>query len=90
MAHGVEIRRDRAAAAIKATHKTVDFASCALWNLRSKTHGRWFAGKKVGDPRGDVGVVLDSFTPGGDCVFKPGNVSDASVGIALATTATSC
>jgi hypothetical protein len=64
--------------------------SCALWNVRSKTLGRWFAGKKVGDPKGDLGIVLDTVDSSGNIAFARRNVTHASVGLAPASKGDSC
>lgn len=55
--------------------------SCAMWNLRSKTLGRWFSGRRIGDARGDVGVELSTATSGGTSAFQRNNVGDAIVNI---------
>lgn len=64
--------------------------SCGLWNLKSRTLGRWFGGKKVGDPQGTLGIVLDTTSAGGTLEFKSNDVSDASVGLASYSQSSSC
>ncbi len=69
---------------------THEDGSCASWNLQSKTLGRWFATKKVGDPRGDIGVLLDSDNSNDEPTFDAKDVSRASVGVAPERRGTSC
>jgi hypothetical protein len=64
--------------------------SCALWNFKSPTLGRWFAAKKVGDPQGQIGVVLSIATESGESAFESNNVSGANVGIAAEETGGNC
>ncbi len=65
--------------------------SCALWNLKSLTLGRWFAAdKKVGDSQGALGVDLSAHDSNDESVFNPNNVSIAIVSIAPAKKGTSC
>jgi hypothetical protein len=64
-------------------------ASCGLWNLKSRTLGRWFGGKRVGDPQGAIGVDLETPTMDGTA-FRRGDVSEAIVGIAPLSKANAC
>jgi hypothetical protein len=64
--------------------------SCVFWNLRSRTLGRWFGGKKIGDPQGDVGVLLDTTTSTSASAFDPTNVNNAIVSIGLAAADVNC
>lgn len=65
--------------------------SCALWNLKSKTLGRWLGeNKKVGDSQGALGVELNTLRSDGSSAFRTDDVSNASVSIAASPRATSC
>lgn len=64
--------------------------SCALWNLRGRTLGRWFSGPKVGDRGGQVGVDFNTATPAGNPQFKPTDVTNAIVGIVPLGRGTAC
>jgi hypothetical protein len=70
------------------THSTS--GSCASWNLKSETLGRWFAEKKVGDARGDLGIDFFAYNSSDEPVFKPGDVSNAIISIAPAQRETNC
>ncbi len=68
----------------RTTLYTVDHTetgSCGLWNLKSATLGKWFAGKKVGDPQGVIGVVLSTTSESEKPTFDSNNVSTAGVGV---------
>lgn len=52
--------------------------SCALWDLQSKTLGRWLAGTKADDPHGNLGINLNTVTNAG-FVYNPDDVSEATV-----------
>lgn len=69
---------------------THEGGSCALWNLKSATLGRWFDGKNVGDPHGAVGVVLLTHNSNDEPVFNPNNISDAIVSISPERKGTRC
>jgi hypothetical protein len=53
--------------------------SCALWNLQSKTLARWFADTSADDPKGVLGIDLNTLTNAGS-VYEPDDVSEAAVG----------
>ena len=69
---------------------THENGSCVSWNLKSATLGRWFSGKKVGDPQGAIGVDLNSLNSNDESVFDPNDVSRAIVGIGPEKRGTSC
>jgi hypothetical protein len=69
---------------------THENGSCASWNLKSATLGRWFSGKKVGDAEGAIGVDFYATNSNDEPVFDPNNVSFASVTIAAGRRGTSC
>ena len=52
--------------------------SCVLWNLRSRTLGRWLAGTKADDPHGNLAVNLATVTNAG-FAYHPDDVSEATV-----------
>jgi hypothetical protein len=65
--------------------------SCAFWNLKSATLGRWFAKtQKVGDAQGALGIAFFAYTSGDEWTFDPNNVSNAEIGIAPERRGTSC
>ncbi len=69
---------------------THENGSCASWNLKSATLGRWFSGKKVGDPQGAIGVDLHALNSNDGSVFDPSDVSRAIVGVGPERRGTSC
>jgi hypothetical protein len=64
--------------------------SCAFWNVKSKTLGRWFNGHRVGDPQGHLGIILATATAEGTYAFTPDNVPHASVSILPAHKGDTC
>ena len=80
---------DTKATAFSIDHDDGNGSSCAFWNLTSKTLGAWFSGKKVGDPKGQVGIELNTVGSNG-WVYKANDVAEAVVGIAPIANGTSC
>jgi hypothetical protein len=66
--------------------------SCASWNLKSATLGRWFAesGPKVGDAQGALGVDFFAYNSSDEPSYSSTSVSNAIVSIAPAQKGTSC
>jgi ABC-type Fe3+-hydroxamate transport system substrate-binding protein len=65
--------------------------SCASWNVRSATLGRWFAANpKVGDPQGIIGINLYTPNSNGESEYSPNKVSLANVGVAPERHGISC
>jgi hypothetical protein len=64
--------------------------SCGLWNLQSARLAKWFADPKIGDPKGQVGVEFNEVASNYEYVYKPSDVTGATVNIAPATTAAGC
>jgi hypothetical protein len=57
--------------------------SCALWNVRSATLGRWFAANPhVGDSQGVLGIDLRYTNANGESEYDPNKLSIASIGVA--------
>ena len=69
---------------------THENGSCASWNLKSATLGRWFSGKKVGDPQGAIGVDLHALNSNDEPVFDSHDVSRAIVSLGPERRGTSC
>ncbi len=55
--------------------------TCGLWNLQSATLAKLFRDPKIGDPKGQVGVSFSEVVSSGGYVYKPTNVTGATVGI---------
>jgi hypothetical protein len=64
--------------------------SCASWNLTSKTVGRWFGTKKIGDTQGRVTVTFDTLSSSNDPEFSTSNVTHAGVSIGATQKGTNC
>jgi hypothetical protein len=64
--------------------------SCAFWNLKSKTIGRWFGAKRIGDTQGQVTVVFDTLNNSDEPEFNPSNVTHAGVSIGVTQKGTNC
>jgi hypothetical protein len=64
--------------------------SCLIWNVRSPTLGRWFASPKVGDPAGNMSIVLSTNNPSGEPEYNPDNVNFAEVGLGVRDRNISC
>jgi hypothetical protein len=65
-------------------------STCAFMNLRSRTLGRWFSEKKVGDPAGVMGIEFSTATASGAYVYKPHNIESASVSLAAVNHSIDC
>lgn len=64
--------------------------SCAMWNLRSKTLGKWLGSRKIGDPKGQVGVSFSVVGAYDESAYRPTSITQAAVGIAPVTAAMGC
>jgi hypothetical protein len=63
--------------------------SCKSINVKSKTLGRWFAARKVGDASGVISIDLHGDNENGESTY-PGELSVASVGLGRASRGTNC
>jgi hypothetical protein len=64
--------------------------SCAFWNLKSRTLGRWFDTNKIGDTQGQVTVVFDTLNSSDEPKFSPSNVTHAGVSVGATQKGTNC
>ena len=64
--------------------------SCAFWNIKSATLGRWFSAPKIGDPTGIMGIELSTIDSAGNSVYDPSHVTSASVGLGSLDHGTNC
>jgi hypothetical protein len=62
--------------------------SCGLWTVQSRTLGKWFSAKKVGDPQGVMGIDLSTLNT--QQVFRAHNVTQAVIGTAARGHRSSC
>jgi len=60
--------------------------TCALWNVRSSTLGRWFA--RVGDAEGVMSIDLNTLNT--QTAFSPNDVTEAAISTGPATHSSSC
>jgi hypothetical protein len=58
--------------------------SCAFWNLRSRTLGRYLSAA------GTVGIEFSNASPSGQWAYSPGDVHSATVGTAPLTSGSEC
>jgi hypothetical protein len=65
-------------------------STCAFMNVRSRTLGRWFSGKKVGDAAGVMSVEFSAATASGSFVYTPRNIESASVSLAPVNHSINC
>jgi hypothetical protein len=63
--------------------------SCKSINVKSKTLGRWFAARKVGDPSGVMSIDLHGNNENGESTY-PGELSVAGVSLGPASRGTNC
>ena len=62
--------------------------TCAIWNVRSPTLGRWFSAAKVGDAPGVLGIDLNTINT--QKAFSARNVTQAVIGTGAAGHRTNC
>jgi hypothetical protein len=62
--------------------------TCALWNVRSLTLGKWFSSKKVRDPQGVMGIDLNTLNT--QKVFSAHNVTQAATSTVVNDHSTGC
>lgn len=66
--------------------------SCALWNVKSATIGRWLAeaGPKVGDSQGALGIELSAYSSSDEPVYQASNIGHAIISISASPKGTGC
>jgi hypothetical protein len=65
-------------------------ATCAFWNIKSATLGKWFSGPKVGDSTGVLGIELSTLDSSGNSVYEASHVTTANVSLAQVDHSTNC
>ena len=64
--------------------------SCAMLDVTSPTLGKVFSDPKIGDPQGEVGVVMDTITANIETVYNPSDIEEAVLSVAPVDPSTSC
>jgi hypothetical protein len=57
-------------------------STCAFMNIQSRTLGRWFSGKRIGDAAGVMSMEFSTATENGRFAYKPSDIESASVSLA--------
>ena len=64
--------------------------SCVLWNVRSRTLARVLGAPAIGDPQGDLGIVLGYVTSDLTNLYDPNNVEHADISVLPNSPTDSC
>ncbi len=70
--------------------------AAALWslvlivNIQSRTLGKWFSGKKIGDAAGVMSIEFSTATANGKFAYKPSDIESASVSLAPVNHSINC
>jgi hypothetical protein len=70
--------RDATTTLYKVAHTN---GSCVLWNVRSRTLARVLGAPAIGDPQGDLGIILGYVTPDITNLYDPNNVEHADISV---------
>jgi hypothetical protein len=57
-------------------------STCAFMNIQSRTLGKWFSGKRIGDAAGVMSIEFSTATANGKFAYKPSDIESASVSLA--------
>jgi hypothetical protein len=65
-------------------------ATCAFWGVQSVELGKWFSGRKFGDPRGVMGIELSTTDGSGNTIYEASSVTSAYIDLAAVNHSTNC
>lgn len=65
-------------------------STCAFMNIQSRTLGKWFSGKKIGDAAGIMSIEFSTATANGKFAYRPGDIESASVSLAPVNHSINC